>query len=72
MKRRSSQSYAEREIIQLLKTHPTGQLSYDTMAAILDYDRRTLISTVARLRYTGSLVVEPGAGRVPNKYILLL
>jgi len=71
MKRRSRQSYAERELLQLLKIHPTRQLSYDTMAAMLDCDRRTLISTVARLRYTGSLAVEPGTGRVPNKYILL-
>lgn len=61
-------SYAEIQLLRLIRQHPTGQLSYDTMAAMLDYDRRTLISVVARLREQGRVVVEPGSGTIPNRY----
>jgi biotin operon repressor len=72
MKRRSRQpSPAERELIQLLRTHPTGQISYENLAAELDYDRRTLISIVARLKHQGALVVDQGSGRKPNRYQLI-
>ena len=65
-------SYAERSIINLLQNHPSRRISYDSMAAqIGDFDRRTLIGAMHRLRHTGRVIlVEPGRGRLPNRYDL--
>jgi DNA-binding transcriptional ArsR family regulator len=64
-------SYTEHCILDLLSRHPTGRLSYDSMAAALDIDRRTLVSAMARLRMRGQVkLVEPGRGCQPNQYTL--
>lgn len=66
---RWSKIYTERCIVNLLREHPTGRISFDKMAAELRCDRRTLISAMARLRYAGQVrVVELGRGNRPHCY----
>lgn len=71
-RRRRRRSYAERQILDLLRSHPTGRISYDNMEALTDFDRRTLITAMARLRATGQIrLVEAGRGSVPNRYLVI-
>lgn len=68
---RRRRSQAEKCIVELLRSHPTGRLSYDAMAAESGFDRRSLISAMARLRYDGHVAIaEPGRGSRPHRYAL--
>lgn len=58
----------EQRIINVLRHHPTGQISYDTIAATVDIDRRTVISIMRFLCERGQVRVERGRGRVANCY----
>lgn len=70
-RRRRHWSYAELQILDLLREHPTRRLSYDAMAAILDIDRRILISAMARLQHHHLVrVAQHGRGNQPNCYEL--
>jgi DNA-binding GntR family transcriptional regulator len=64
-------SNAERTVIDLLRYHPTKNISYDDMAAQVGYDRRTLISAVTRLCTRQYLVKQVGSGTRPNMYTIL-
>lgn len=72
MRPRRHVSQAERRLVDLLRRHPDGcELSFDAMAAQLDYDRRTLVSAMLRLRYHGVVTLaRPGAGNRPHCYTL--
>lgn len=60
-------SYAQRQILQLLRLH--DHLSYDAMAAELEIDRNTAIQAIRRLEKARRVVVVRGRGTVPNRYI---
>lgn len=60
----------QQHIIDLIRAHPTGQITYDAMAAHVDIDRRTVISIVCYLRTRDMIKVEPGRGHCPNRYHL--
>jgi predicted transcriptional regulator len=61
--------YADIQVYALLKEHPTGHLSYDTMSAMLDIDRRTIVTAVRRLVHHGFVAVKRrGCGACPNCY----
>lgn len=61
----------EQRILLLLRSHPTGQISYDRIAAAIQIDRRTVISVVRFLATRGQVRVVPGRGRVPNCYTVV-
>lgn len=68
---RTRRAPVEDGVFELLRSHPTGQISYDSMAAELDRDRRVVIWAVARLRRRGQVqLVASGRGRRPNCYQL--
>ena len=60
----------QQHIIDLIRTHPTGQISYDALAARVDIDRRTVISIVCYLSTRGHVKVTRGHGNQPNRYQL--
>jgi DNA-binding IscR family transcriptional regulator len=60
----------QQHILELIRTHPTGRITYDTLAARVDIDRRTVITIVCYLRTRGAIEVEPGRGHCPNRYQL--
>jgi len=63
--------HAEREILRLLRSHPTRCLSYDSMAAsITTLDRRSLITAMKRLERKQQVVILRGKGSTPNQYEL--
>lgn len=65
-------SRAELAILGILRSHPTGRLSYDRMAAIADLDRRTMITAMARLQCAGLVAITcPGRGCQAHTYKLL-
>lgn len=69
--RRRRRSRAELAILGILRAHPTGCLSYDSMAAIADLDRRTMITAMTRLRFAGLVtLVQPGRGCQAHTYTL--
>lgn len=61
-------SYAQRQVLQLLRTHP--HISYDEIAASLMIDRNTAIQAIRRLQMTRRIVKVDGRGTCPNRYIL--
>lgn len=68
---RRRRSYAERRILELLSMHPTGRISYDDIAAIIGFDRRSVITIITRLCYNGQVqIVAAGRGKTPNQYRL--
>jgi hypothetical protein len=64
-------SYADREIMRVLRDHPTRSISYDRMAAAADVDTRTAIRSVARLESRQLICVRRGRGCRPNSYLLM-
>lgn len=67
---RSDAQRNTQRIIELLRAHPTGRISYDYIAAESDLDRRTVISIMCNLRHRGRVRVQPGRGSLPNCYQL--
>jgi len=68
---RRRRSRSELCILGILRTHPTGQISMDKIAAIAEVDRRTIISAMARLRFAGLVTLaEPGRGCQAHTYTL--
>ena len=57
-------------ISEYLSQHPSGQISYDNIAAALDIDSRTVIRLICVMRQHGVVSVEPGRGCIPNRYHL--
>lgn len=62
-------SRLQRDLLAVLETE--SQLSYESLAARLDTDRRNIIIAVRGLELRGRLSVERGRGPVPNRYSLL-
>ena len=64
--------HADIQVYALLKEHPTRHLSYDTMSAMLDIDRRTIVTAVRRLVHHGFVAIkQPGCGARPNCYEII-
>lgn len=58
----------EQRVLCALRDHPTGHISYDRIAALIEIDRRTVISIVYHLQGRGRVNVVQGRGRRPNAY----
>lgn len=65
---RSDANRNQQRVLQVLRQHPTGRISYDNLAAEVVMDRRTVISIVCYLRHRGHLSVTTGRGNTPNRY----
>ena len=63
-------SLAQFAVINLLKRHPTGRLSFDDMEAATGYDRRQLITVIRVLEHNQAVEVESPRGTQPNRYRL--
>jgi DNA-binding response OmpR family regulator len=64
-------SYAETQIMECLRLHPTRHLSYDDLTAqIGTLDRRTVITAMRRLETRRLIVTVRGQGCCPNRYLL--
>lgn len=57
-----------RRISEYLAKHPSGQISYDNIAADLEIDSRTVIRLICLMRHQGVIIVERGRGCIPNRY----
>lgn len=55
-------------VADLIRRHPTGQLSHDDMELAIGYDRRSIITVLKHLERDGIIQIERGKGRQPNKY----
>jgi DNA-binding MarR family transcriptional regulator len=65
-------SHAERSVLRLIAHYPEGcQMSLDSIAGQIDYDRRTVAGAIARLRTAGQIAVAKGSGNRPNCYRLV-
>ncbi|NCC30529.1 MAG: HTH domain-containing protein [Chloroflexia bacterium] len=63
--------YADIQVYALLKEHPTRIISYDSISAELDIDRRTVVTAIRRLVHHGFVnIKERGCGACPNQYSL--
>ena len=58
----------QQQVLELLAKE--NQLSYDAIAANLDIDYKTAVTTVRRLEASNQVMKIVGRGRVPNRYII--
>jgi DNA-binding transcriptional MocR family regulator len=63
-------SFVEQQILFVLR-QGQSRISYDDLAALIDCDRRTVITAIRRLELRHLIVVaERGHGSKPNRYAL--